>query len=217
MSAENGVKVTEAFPRAPGRRQRIARQIIEALIAAPLFSRHATAIFHADPHAGNLLYDEPNRELVILDWALTDRMSLAARRNVLMLAIMMLLREPEGAAAAIAGLSRGRRAPRRLIERHVHQFFATLPAERSPGVLDAMRLLDELALQGVRFPPALFLFRKVLFTLDGVLHDVAGPDFRLDSAIAQEFLTRCIGSLGLFHAPLRVKDLWPAARVLLPA
>ena len=41
--------------------------MIEALIAAPLFSRDDPAIFHADPHAGNLLYDEPNRELVVID------------------------------------------------------------------------------------------------------------------------------------------------------
>ncbi len=66
MSVETGVKVTEAFPRSPIRRARIAEQLIEALVAVPFFSREEEAIFHADPHAGNLLYDETNRELVEL-------------------------------------------------------------------------------------------------------------------------------------------------------
>ncbi len=220
MSAEHGVKVTEAFPRAPLRRSGIARQVIEALVAVPLFSPEPEAVFHADPHAGNLLYDEPHRELVILDWALTDRLSLATRRQVVMLAVMTLLRKPAGVAEAIYALAkpnrRGHRTPQLLIEQHVNRFFASFPRGRAPSVLDAMILLDELALTGVRFPAALFMFRKVLFTLDGVLHDVAGPGVRMDQVIACQFLTRCVGSFGVFHEPLNVKDLIPVAQALLP-
>ena len=220
MTAENGVKVTEAFPQSPVRHNQIAAQLIQALLAVPLFSREPSAVFHADPHAGNLLYDEPNRELIVLDWALSDRLGLAARRHLVMLAIMMLLRKPAGVSEAICGLSRprrhGHRGTQRLIENHVNRFFAQLPPDHSPDVLDAMTLLDELALKGVGFPSALFLFRKVLFTLDGVLQDVAGGAVRIDQAIAYEFLTRCIGSFGIFHAPLNVKDLWPLLQALLP-
>ena len=79
-----------------------------------------------------------------------------------------------------------------------------------------MKLLDELALKGVRFPPALFLFRKVLFTLDGVLHDVAGPGVRIDQEVARQFVTRCVSSFGFFHEPLTFPDLLPAARAFLP-
>jgi ubiquinone biosynthesis protein len=219
MTAEDGVKVTEAFPYSAARRSQIAAQVIEAVLAVPLFSREPHAVFHADPHAGNLLYNEPNRELIVLDWALSDRLSLAMRRSVVMLAIMMLLRKSGGVSEAICGLSRprrhGHRVPRRLIESYVTRFFEELPKGRSPGVLDAMTLLDELALKGVRFPSALLLFRKVLFTLDGVLRDVAGGAVRIDQAIAYEFLTRCIGSFGVFHEPLNVKDLWPLAQTLL--
>ena len=219
MTAEHGVKVTDAFPRAPLRRERVARQVIEALIAVPLFSPEPEAVFHADPHAGNLLYNEPHRELVILDWALTDRLSLQARRQVVMLAVMTLLRKPAGVAEAICGLARrdrrSHRTPKHLIEDHVRRFFANYARERAPGVLDAMMLLDELALKGVRFPSALFMFRKVLFTLDGVLHDVAGPEVRMDQVIACQFVTRCVGSLGVFHEPLNVKDLIPVAQALL--
>ena len=220
MTAENGVKVTDAFRKSEVRRERIAAQIIEGLIAVPLFSRGDMAVFHADPHAGNLLYDEPNRELVILDWALADRLSLTARRHVVLLAVMTILRNPAGVSEAICALSRrdrrGRHAPKRWIDSRVKRFFAQFPEGRSPGVLDAMVLLDEIALEGVRFPAALFMFRKILFTLDGVLHDVAGPGVRIDHLMAQEFLTRWVASFGVFHAPLALKDCgavaWNALR-----
>src|ERR1035437_2350122 len=179
MSAEAGVKVTEAFPRSPVRRARVAEQLIEALVAVPLFSREEDAIFHADPHAGNLLYDETNRELVVLDWALAERLSLESRRN---------------------------RARLGVIDRCVKRFFDEMSPDASPGTLDAMRLLDRIALEGVHFPPPLFLFRKIVLTLDGVLYDVAGPGVRIDEVIAREFLTRCAASLGVFHAPLEWKD-----------
>jgi ubiquinone biosynthesis protein len=220
MTAEDGVKVTEAFRRSPIRRDRIASQLIEALVAVPLFSRERQAVFHGDPHAGNLLYDEPNRELVVLDWALADHLTLHARRYLVMLALMMLLRNPPGVAEAIHGLSRrdqgGHRASKRLIEPLVNQFFERLPEHYAPGVLDAMSLLDQIALKGVRFPAALFLFRKSLFTLDGVLDDVAGPDVRMDRVITNLFLARWAASLGFFHAPLQWKDFgavgWQALR-----
>jgi hypothetical protein len=65
----------------------------------------------------------------------------------------------------------------------------------------------------------LYIFRKSVFTLDGVLQDVAGANIRIDYVIVREFLTRCLGSFGLFHAPLQFKDFaaveWQA--LLLPA
>ncbi|PWU11518.1 MAG: hypothetical protein C5B51_02440 [Terriglobia bacterium] len=216
MSAESGVKVTEAFRRFPIRREAIAAQLIEGLIAIPLFSRDRTAVFHADPHAGNLLYDEPNRELVILDWALAERLTAETRRHLILLAIMMLLGSRSGVCEAIHGLSRrgrgGHRASMRRIAQLVNRFFDQLAAGHSAGVLDAMRLLDEAALEGIRFPASLFLFRKVLFTLDGVLHDVAGSAVRIDHLLTREFLTRWLASFGLFSAPLQIGDFVAVGR-----
>jgi predicted unusual protein kinase regulating ubiquinone biosynthesis (AarF/ABC1/UbiB family) len=215
MTEEDGVKVTDACRRSPIRRGRIAEQVIEALIAVPLFSRQDPSVFHADPHAGNLLYDEPNRELVVIDWALAERMTLESRRQLAMLALMMNLRNREGVQEAIYALSRdagrgSRPAPphgKRVIDRWVARFFAGLPSNHSPGALDAMHLLDEIALEGVHFPASLFLFRKIVFTLDGVLHDIAGSEVRMDTVITREFLTRWISSFGLFHSPLSIRDL----------
>jgi len=188
-------------------------------LAVPLFSRQDPAVFHADPHAGNLMYDEPNRELLILDWALAERLSLDARRQLVLLAVMMMLRHREGVREAVQALSRGpgrRQARDRLISRLVDRYFDRLAPDAAPGTLDAMILLDEIALHGVRFPASLFVFRKIVFTLDGVLHDIAGSEVRIDTAIARQFWTRWISSLGVFHSPLVLKDFlalpWNALR-----
>ena len=205
MTEETGVKVTDACRRSPIRRRRIARQLIEALIAVPLLSRADISVFHADPHAGNLLYDEPNRELVILDWALAERLDLETRRQLVLLALMMVLRNRDGVLQAATALGRCKRSS--VIPRVVDRFFDRLPSGHRPGVLDAMRLLDSLAVEGVRFPAPLFLFRKIVFTLDGVLQDVQESEVRIHEVLAREYLTRCAASFGLFHTPLTVRDL----------
>ena len=219
MTEETGVKVTDAFRHSPIRRSRIAGQIVEALIAVPLFSSRKESTFHADPHAGNLLYDEPNRELIVLDWALAESLSLEARRRLVMLAVMTVLENAEGVREAVRGLRKagaGGRAAGRIIDRAVEGFFAALPPGRTPGVLDAMHLLDEIALQGIHFDAPLFLFRKSLLTLDGVLGDVAGEEVRMDVVMVRHFLTRWAASLGLLYAPLRLPDFlrleWGALR-----
>jgi ubiquinone biosynthesis protein len=205
MSEESGVKVTEAARGAPVRRSRIADQMIEALFSVPLFSSRQSAMFHADPHAGNLLYDEPNRELIVLDWALAERLSLASRRQLALLAVTTVLRDRNGVSRAIRALRRTR-AGDAVIEDEVNRFFDALAPDRRPGVLDAMQLLDKVALRGVHFAAPLFLFRKSVFTLDGVLRDVAGEEVRIDSAIVRHFLTRWAASFGLFYSPLELQD-----------
>ena len=210
MSEETAIKVTDAFRRSPIRRQRIADQLIETLIAVPLLSGQKYSVFHADPHAGNLLYDPPNRELIVLDWALAEHLSLESRRHLVNLAIMMGLENAAGVRKAIRGLRRrgsGRtRTAERAIDRAVSRFFENLPQSHPPGVMDAMRLLDEIAMRGVHFDAPLFLFRKSLFTLDGVVQDIAGREVRMDRVIVRHFLTRWAASFGLLSSPLTWRD-----------
>lgn len=207
MTEENGVKVTDALRRSPIRRRRIAEQLVDALVAVPLFSAHPQSTFHADPHAGNLLYDAPDRELIVLDWALVERLNLPSRRQLMMLAIMTALRNPAGVKHAILALRRpGGRPALSIVNRAVDRFFERLPGRSSPGVLDGMRLLDEIALEGVQFDAPLFLFRKSLFTLDGVIQEIAGTEVRIDQVLLRHFLTRWAASLGLFYSPLTLRD-----------
>jgi ubiquinone biosynthesis protein len=216
MTEERGVKVTEVFPGKPYLRRRVAEQLVEALVTVPLLSRDSHVVFHADPHAGNLLYDEDAGKVVILDWALMEELNRDLRRHLALLVIMTVLRNPNGVRGAIRNLASTNEKRDvekiRLIDERVNRFFKELPYNRVAGSIDAMQLLDEIALSGVRFPASLAMFQKALFTLDGVLHDIAGTDVSVSYLIVRDFVIRLLLSFGLDHPPLSISDLLAVER-----
>jgi ubiquinone biosynthesis protein len=186
LTHENGVKVTEAFAHPSYLHARVAERLAEALIAVPVLSTERSAIFHADPHAGNILYDRRRGELVILDWALAEILTREQRRDVLMLTLSMALRDAASAARAIERLLPAGRAGSKqaaAILRRVKGALDAMPPFHVAGPSDAMRLLDGVALEGARFPAALLMFRKATFTLEGVLEDIAGRAVGLNSVV----------------------------------
>jgi len=190
MSFEKGKKVTQAHVLPPRLRLDVAERLAKAALAVPALSRETEAIFHADPHAGNILYDKRKNDLVILDWALTERLSRKQRKNVVLLVLMMMLRDPQGMTDAIEALcplrSKQDRTQAQKIRKHVERLLNNLPLTRLPGLMEAMRLLDDIALDGVRFSAALLMFRKAAFTLEGVVEDIARRDVRLNSLLANQ-------------------------------
>jgi ubiquinone biosynthesis protein len=219
MSVERGVKVTEAYRRRPRWARRVATKIVEALVADPILSTEDEAVFHADPHAGNLLYNEAKNELIILDWALTGRLSREDRRQLARLMIMMTFRDISGVRAAVHALSRSGAGARpgtlEIVDGCVDKFFRELPHVCSLGAIDAMRLLDQVGFAGVRFPGSLVLIRKMLFTLDGVLRDVAGEDVRLDAVVTRDFAWRWLRQVGWLPGPFQFGDFLAVQRSLL--
>lgn len=211
MSEEYGKKVTDAVRRMPDwRRAHVAEQVVEALIAVPLFSRGGDAMFHADPHAGNLLYDQRRGQLTVLDWALTDSLTRAERRHLAMLLFMIVLRDSLGVCSAIEGLSsrKGRRekSKARIIRASVESFMNTLPVKRVPGAVDAMNLLEQIAFDGIRLSTSLVMFRKALFTLDGILHDIGAPEFSIESVVGKHILQNWFTNWKSVGLPLSVGD-----------
>ena len=69
-----GDKLTDAG----GVPSRTADLLIETLLAEPLWSGDADALFHGDPHAGNLIWTEEGR-LGLLDWSLAGTLTKAER------------------------------------------------------------------------------------------------------------------------------------------
>jgi ubiquinone biosynthesis protein len=210
LTQEKGVKVTEVSARSTRQRTQVARRLAEALVAVPALAREKDSIFHADPHAGNLLYDRRRRELVILDWALTERLTLEQRKSVLLLVLMTMLRDADGIVAAIERL-RQRRATEdptqaRFIRERVTHLLDRRPLFQLPGAIDAMRLLDEIALEGIRFPAALLMFRKAFFTLEGVLEDILGAGVRLDLVIGRYALAHWVDAGAVLFSLLSLRD-----------
>ena len=187
LTAEDGVKVTEAFPQDRLGQIEVAARLVEALVAIPLFAPEEDAMFHADPHAGNLFVDERTGELILFDWALTERLSREARRQIILLVLAVALRDERYIFKTIDrlcqdDLSRDR-AKASLVRRHVARFIRQLSPFTLPGVSHVLSLLDQIILSGVAVSGSLLMFRKVLFTLDGVLHDVV-PGLPLDPFLA---------------------------------
>ena len=211
LTEERGIKVTNAAARLPlARRRKVAERLIEALVAVPLLSAREDAVFHGDPHAGNLLYNSRTDELTIIDWALRERLSQEQRRHLALLFLMVSLRDPVGTSDAVLALSQYRirsASPRgRMVREAVRRFLDELPVKRLPSSVDAMKLLECIALQGVKFPGALVMLSKVMFTLDGILHDVGGSDSGMGFAIARHVAQRWLGDRKAFRSPLKTRD-----------
>ncbi len=224
MTEEHGKKITDAVARMPQwRRRKIARQLVDKLIAVPLFAPTGDVMFHADPHAGNLLYDKTTEEIVILDWALTEHLTRDQRRHLAMLFLMIFLRDPVGACYEIGALRRGGGSPgkreARIVRDCVNRFIAALPPARAPGIVDVMALLERIAVEGVRLPTPLVMLRKVLFTLDGILYDIAGPGFRMESGLARHVGLNWLKQWSSIGSPLSLSDwmLVPLSALLYPS
>ena len=211
LTEEPGIKVTSAAARLPAaRRREVAEQLVEALVAVPLFSSTPDAIFHGDPHAGNLLYNNKTGELVILDWALRERLSREQRRHLALLFLMVSLRDPVGTSSEILTLSQTRirlASPRgRKVRETVGKFLEELPSSRMPSGADAMRLVERVAINGVKFPSSLIMLSKVMFTLEGILGDIVGADTGMGFPLARHVALHWIANRSAFRSPLMTRD-----------
>ena len=211
LTEEPGIKVTSAAARMPvAHRRKIAEQLIEALVAVPLFAATEEAIFHGDPHAGNLLYDNRSGELAIIDWALRERLGREQRRHLALLFLMVSLRDPVSTANEIVALSQHQirmTSPRgRMVHKVVSEFLEALPPSYLPSAADAMRLLERVAMKGMRFPASLIMLSKVMFTLEGILGDIVGTDTGLGLTIARRVARHWLTNRTAFRSPLRTRD-----------
>ena len=211
LTEERGIKVTNAAARLPAaRRAKIAEQLIEALIAVPLLAAQEDAVFHGDPHAGNLLYNNRTSELTILDWALRERLSRDQRRDLALLFLMVTLRDPVGTCNEVLALSQQNiksTSPKgRMVGEIVTHFLDEMPVMRLPGGADTMRLLERVAMKGIKFPGPLIMLSKVMFTLDGILQDVGGSGSGMGFTIARHIAQHWIRNRKEFRSPLVSKD-----------
>jgi ubiquinone biosynthesis protein len=211
LTEERGIKVTNAAARlSVAGRRKLAEQLVAALVAVPLLAATPDAIFHGDPHAGNLLYNNRTGELTIIDWALRERLCREQRRDLALLFLMVTLRDPVGTSNEIAALSQHRisaTSPRgRMVRGLVARFFDEMPPSRMPSGADAMRLLERVAISGIKFPGSLIMLSKVMFTLEGLLGDIVGADTGMGFTLARHVAQHWLANRSAFRSPLRTRD-----------
>lgn len=69
-----------------------------------------------------------------------------------------------------------------------------------------MRLLERIAIRGIRFPGPLVMLSKVMFTLEGILADIAGPDTGMGFTLARHVAQHWLRNRAAFRSPLMTGD-----------
>lgn len=208
MTEERSVKITDAFADQPERRAQTARKLAECLVARPLFSTEDGAPFQADPHAGNLRLDEATGDIVLLDWALTDSLSVAERRSLILLYVSLPLRDEGQMAAAVGELSGATTdAERAAVKKQVELYMDGFPAGGPPP--DVPGLVERMLKHGARFSSSFLIFRKMIVTLGDVIGQLS-PTVSIGRVVADFALDRglLIPSPGAdFKIPLSGSDV----------
>ncbi len=198
------------MPLTPPQGKHCAARLFEAVVCRPLFSVEASTLFHGDPHAGNILAMHTGSkgviDIALVDWSLSGRLQKAERHRVVQLIQQVIKGDCEAIAHCVAALA----LPLEEIVSAKPTEFKTLIStlttspeyDALPLVKRAFWLLDELPRHGMVFSSDLMLFRKALFTLEGVLKDL-DPGYEMDT-----YMVRYMGSLLAQEWPERVGRLF---------
>ena len=183
----------------------LADLVCQSIICTPLFWKDDQALFHGDPHAGNILTiprgDSEHRDIVLIDWTLAGSLSRAQRMQVMRLLLAILKSDSDDIARAVIELahdrSSGYGADFRVLRSDIDSHLQLISKYTDDPLVKVFRLLEHAALQGISFPSELVLYRKAFFTLEGVLNDIY-PGF-----VMAESVERYLRELLLQEIPLR--------------
>ena len=124
--------------------------------------------------------------------------------------LMVMLRDSVGISKEVAALSQHRirltSAQGRIVRETVARFLDEMPASRLPGGADAMRLLQNIAMKGIKFPGSLIMLSKVMFTLEGILGDIVGSKTEMGFTFARHVAQHWLANRSAFRSPLRMLD-----------
>ena len=93
-----------------------------------------------------------------------------------------------------------------IIHEVVRNFVEDLPMRKLPSGADAMKLLERIAVTGIKFPGPLVMLSKVMFTLDGILNDIAGSDTGVGFTIARHVAQHWLSDRAAYRSPLMTRD-----------
>lgn len=178
MQYIDGKKITDTGY-SPIKRKKLARLVFESLICQPLFSSADLALFHGDPHAGNIFAvddgDNSAPKIALLDWTLAGHLEKNLRMDLIELIIGIQMADSQKLFDAIVKLSttdNSRKLDREFIDTLLRRSRIQTADPDNP-LRQCFMLLEELIMAGTVFPADLVLYRKAFFTLEGVLADIS--------------------------------------------
>jgi ubiquinone biosynthesis protein len=207
MEFVEGVKVTEAFADSVRDRAELARRVSDVLTYDVIFSTHDPALFHGDPHAGNVFHAptpaHPYR-LGLIDWGLAAEFTLEDRRQLAQLMLGLYLKDEkrlanhaavlvDGAPGTAEDTVRMREVAARLIEENGSDEMFTLLDE----------LLTGLASEGYKIRYSAAIFIKSQLTISGILKEL-DPEFDQDDYV----LDRIEGQVWKEFGPRLLRTVW---------
>lgn len=169
-------------------KRRLAKLVAKALIAKPVFSKSDEALFHADPHAGNLFLTDDGC-LAILDWSLVGRLGVRERIAIVQIVLGAMTLDTHRIVRVLTQLDERQRVDEQALKSVVDAAVKRIRRGQFPGLSWLLCLLDD-AVQNARLrvAPDLMLFRKSLHTLEGVIAEVGERSGQIDKTLSVEFL-----------------------------
>jgi len=186
MERVHGVKVTDHRFDSDRERRACAELLVGSLIARPVLSVGDAALFHGDPHAGNLLFTR-DRRLAILDWSLATTLDEKRRVAVVQLALGAVTLDAARVAEAFVVLSEPGTVHLPTVMPIIVAALEQLRKIGLPGLLWLIDLLDGAVQVGVRFDATMLLLRKMLLMLEGVIADLGANRTCIDTVLLGDF------------------------------
>jgi ubiquinone biosynthesis protein len=183
-----GDKVTDHPLDATRDKHILAKLVTRALIAQPMFSATHRAMFHSDPHAGNLLYTHDGR-LAILDWSLVGHLGEAERIAMGQIVLAAITLRSERIVTLLEELDERRSVDHAALQGVVECWLRRIRRGQLPGLTWLVGLLDEATQTArLRVGADMMLFRKSLHTLEGVIGELGADDFSIEGSMLTEFV-----------------------------
>ncbi len=210
MEFVDGTRITDAEI-SQDQRETLARLTFEAVICMPLFSIKDSALFHGDPHAGNILVvagkTSAEFSVALIDWTLAGHLTRVQRGHMVEVMVGIMTKNVERICETIK-LMITRAGPHTNMMRIRESVTGLIASQdyRNDPLKKVFQLMAKVTMEGVVFPSELILFRKAFFTLEGVLADIS-PGFSMAEAL-ESYLGRLLPAeipqritAGFLHIP----------------
>jgi ubiquinone biosynthesis protein len=200
MEFIEGVKITDAFPGEPEKRRELAHRLSDALTFDVLFSRKGTALFHGDPHAGNVFHVEDGGSdpfrIALLDWGLAAEFSREDREKMAQLMLGLYLKDSKrlgNNVSVLVDFQPKDDEEREEMRRTVADLVEASTGEGMFSLLDD--LMTALAKEGYRVRYEAAVFIKAQLTISGILQELE-PGFEQDAYVVDRLEGQVFHEIG---------------------